>query len=260
MQDPRHERWLAILKVHHIVSDAASLRTMISELVAHLQGTQSSPPNPAPYRDHVTAVYARADAEAATAFFRSRLAAIEEPSAPFGFEATLGSDAGFDEVTEELGPALTQEIRRQARRYGVSVATFFHAAWGLVVARTSDSPTQSLGSVLLGRMAGDVAAKNTVGMFINTLPLRLTVESLTARQLHRDDAARADRAPRSRAGLHWPTPSVAAESTQPGRSSPRCWNYRHEIEDRKRAGRASVGVRVLTSTERTNYPIAALRR
>jgi amino acid adenylation domain-containing protein len=255
MQDTRHERWFAILKVHHIVSDAASLRILISEVVAHLEGSQSSLPDPTPYRDHVSAVYARSSADGATAFFRSRLADVEEPSAPFGFEATLGSDAGFDEVTEEIGPALAQEIRRQARRYGVSVATFFHAAWGLVVARTSNSRNVVFGSVLLGRMASDAATKNTVGMFINTLPLRLALERLTARQLiETTQRELIELLGHEQASLADAQRCSGVDGSRPLFTS--VLNYRHEIDDRKAHWASAAGIRVLTSTERTNYPIA----
>ncbi len=255
MQDPHHERWFAILEVHHIVSDAASLRILISEVVAHLEGSAHALPAPTPYRDHVAAVCARASAEEATAFFRSRLADIEEPGAPFGLEAVLGSGADFDEVTEEIEPTLAQEVRRQARRHGVSVATLFHAAWALVVARTSNVHDVVFGSVLLGRMAGDTATKNTVGMFVNTLPLRLTVANVTARQLletaqrelvellthEQDSLADAQRCS-----------GVAA--SRPLFTS--VLNYRHEIDDRKARWASAAGISVLASTERTNYPIA----
>jgi non-ribosomal peptide synthetase component F len=66
---------------------------------------------------------------------------------------------------------------------GVSAATLFHAAWAVVMARTSGRDDVLFGSVLLGRMHGSAGAQRTLGMFINTLPLRLKLSGLTAKSL-----------------------------------------------------------------------------
>ena len=78
---------------------------------------------------------------------------------------------------------LSQRIRVQARRAGVSAATLFHAAWGLVVAQTSGREDVVFGSVLLGRLQGSAGAQRILGMFINTLPLRLRLQGVSSKEL-----------------------------------------------------------------------------
>ena len=85
--------------------------------------------------------------------------------------------------SEQLEAELAQRVRAQARRLGVSAATLFHAAWALVVAHTSGRDDVVFGSVLLGRLQGSAGAQRMLGMFINTLPLRLRLQGVTAQEL-----------------------------------------------------------------------------
>ncbi len=106
-----------------------------------------------------------------------------EPTAPFGLLDVHGDGSEIDEARQQVELALARRVRAQARRAGVSAATLFHAAWGLVVAHTSGRDDVVFGTVLLGRLQGSAGAQRTLGMFINTLPLRLQLERMTAQDL-----------------------------------------------------------------------------
>ena len=156
---------------------------------------------------------------------------------------------------EALEPALAQRVRAQARRLGVSAATLFHAAWGWWWRAPAAGMMWCLGRVLLGRLQGSAGAQRILGMFINTLPLRLRLQEVTAQGAGGADAAGAGGAAESRAGLagggaalQWYRRIGAAVQHAAELSAQRC-------RVRKRAGRQTSGIQVLAGQERTNYPI-----
>src|SRR6185312_4786499 len=115
----------------------------------------------------------------AQAFFRGKLGDVEEPTAPFGLMDVRGDGSEIQDAHEELEVDLGERLRRQARRLGVTSATVFHAAWALAISKASGREDVVFGTVLVGRLHGSAGAQRVLGMFINTLPLRLHLEGLT---------------------------------------------------------------------------------
>jgi amino acid adenylation domain-containing protein len=181
--DPHREQWYALLQLHHVISDHGSLETLLNETTAFIEGRAEELPAPVPYRNHVAQALAYARAHDAEAFFRSKLADVDEPSAPFGLLDVQGGGGRIDQATQVLDLTLAQRVRAQARRLGVSSATMFHAAWGLVVARTSAREDVVFGTLLAGRLGSTTDAQRVLGMFINTLPLRLQLRDVTVKEL-----------------------------------------------------------------------------
>jgi molybdopterin converting factor small subunit len=82
--------WYAILQLHHVVCDHGSLKVVASDAMGYLQGLSQSLPEPIPYRTHVAQALAKFKTQDAEAFFRSRLATIDETTAPFGLVDVRG--------------------------------------------------------------------------------------------------------------------------------------------------------------------------
>jgi amino acid adenylation domain-containing protein/thioester reductase-like protein len=253
--DPVGEHWYALLQIHHIVDDATSLKILISEMVAQLNGRGAELPEPTAYRNHVAQALAHARAQDAEAFFRSKLQDIDEPTAPFGLLDVHGDGSRIEEIVHNLEPSLAQRVRLQARRLSVSVATLFHAGWSLVVAHTSGREDVVFGSVVLGRLQGSAGAQRIVGMFINTLPLRLALRDITAREL-------VDQTQRELVELlnhEQASLALAQRCSGVANSSPlfsSVLNYRHKVTDPESEWDSAEGIRVIAAQERSNYPIA----
>lgn len=248
-------KWYAVLQSHHITSDHVTLESITSEVQAHMEGRAQELPQPLPYRDHVAQVLAHARTQSSEAFFRRKLADIDEPTAPFGLIEVHGDGSRILEAQRRLPDELARRARAQARRLGVSAATLFHAAWGLVVAHASGRDDVVFGSVLLGRLQGGAGTQRILGMFINTLPLRIKLAAITAKDLVEQTQREVlELLSHEQASL-----ALAQRCSGLAGSAPlftALFNYRHTVTNTLAHWSSIQGLEALAVQERTNYPIA----
>lgn len=183
IRDPHRERSYALLQIHHVICDHGSWNLIEEETFACLADHEHELPRPAPYRDYVLSTLARGNSEEAEAFFRSKLGDMEDPTAPFGIVDVRGEGLHMLEARVVLDRELAAQVGVQAQRVGSSPARLFHAAWGIVVAATSGRSDVVFGTVLKEARSKKSAPDRTLGMSINTLPLRLRLREVTARDL-----------------------------------------------------------------------------
>lgn len=251
--DPHGERWYVLLQLHHIIGDNTSQEILSAEIEAHLRDDTSQLPDPLPYRHHVAHALSRARECDAEAFFRSKLHDVEEATEPFGW-SNVRVGGAVEEAHHTLDDAFSSRVRAQARRLGTTPATLFHAAWALVAAHSSGREDVVFGTVLLGRFQGDADAQQMLGMSINTLPLRLRLQGVTARELVQlTHLELSELLSYEHASLAEAQRCSGIEGS--GALFTSLLNYRHYSP---RAGAEWIradGIRVLAHSERTNYPI-----
>ncbi|UKE71447.1 non-ribosomal peptide synthase/polyketide synthase [Xanthomonas graminis] len=166
-------RWLLGLQHHHLVMDHTTLELVIEEVQAHLSGSQQHLPAPLPFRDFIAHARNGMSEQDHQAFFTEMLGDIDTPTAPFGALAPVHGLAALERIQRPLPAALAHTLRVQARRHGVSVASIFHLAYTLLLARSSGRDEVVFGTVLFGRMHASAGADRVLGMLLNTLPIRL---------------------------------------------------------------------------------------
>src|SRR5581483_8204191 len=257
--DPHTSHWYAFLQLHHITCDHVSIDAIVAYVVAQLTHQTNARLETAPYRIQVAQALAYAKQHDAEAFFREKLGDVDEPTAPFGLLDVYGDGSQVDEAYQGFEPALARRLRMQARRLGVSSATLFHAAWALVVARLSGRDDVVFGSVLLGRiqvgrLLSDTNAQQILGVFINTLPLRLRLKDTTAKDL----VVHTQRELIELLNHEQASLAVAQRCSGISGSAPlftAVLNYRHSSSDTSAGWSSAEGISVVTGQERTNYPI-----
>ncbi|WP_248746007.1 non-ribosomal peptide synthetase [Pseudomonas sp. MWU12-2037] len=173
--DARREQWLLALLDHHLVSDNVTLRLIMLEIQAVLAGQADSLPPSQPYRNFIAQAASVSQAEH-EAYFRRLLADVDATTAPYGVLDVRGNGAGIQRAVQHLSEDLSARVYRTARAQGVPTSVLFHAAWGLVVAATSGRDDGIFGTVLSGRSQGTTGADHALGMFINTLPMRIRLQ------------------------------------------------------------------------------------
>ncbi|MGF6737219.1 amino acid adenylation domain-containing protein [Paraburkholderia atlantica] len=257
-RDPGSGSWLLLELLHHLIGDHTTLEVMHDEVRAILAGRAYELAAPLPFRNLVAQARLAVDAKAHEEFFRGLLADIDEPTMPFGLSEVYGDGNGVGEAHWMLPQALNERLREQARRLGVSLASLCHLAWGQVVARSSGREQVVFGTVLLGRTHAGAGADRTMGLFINTLPVRLALDETGVAASVRSTHAQLSEV------LAHEHASLALAQRYSGVAAPAplfsaLLNYRH---NRPAATPGSgmddvlSGVEWLGGEERTNYPVS----
>ena len=231
---------------------------MQEEIEAHLLGEAKQLVAPQPFRNLVAQARLGVSQEEHEAFFRKLLGDVDEATAPFGLLDVQGDGTGIEEARLAVDEDLSRRLRANARRLGVSAASLCHVAWARVLAKVSGRDDVVFGTVLFGRMEGGEEVERGLGLFINTLPVRIQVGEqgveASVRKVHAllGDLLRHEHAPLAMAQRCSAVPAPA-----PLFSS--LLNYRHSPGAAKaRAAeilKAREGRKWLRGEERTNYPL-----
>ena len=249
--DPAQQRWLLALNFHHLVCDHISMALVCDEITQILDGNAAALAAPVPYRNFIARTL-RVPQSEHEAWFRARLADTDTPTAPYDIADTRESGGVCGEARQTLDTALAGHIRAQARRLGVSPGVLFHTALARLLAQLCGRDDVVFGTVLMGRLQAGDSSESGPGMFINTLPLRVSLAGQGVQEAvltTRDGLAALcehEQAPRARAlrcsGVPQPLPLFST-----------LLNYRHSPA---RSNLVREGIRLLEAEERTSYPLA----
>lgn len=169
-------RWILVLLLHYLVSDHSTLDTMNEEIQAFLGGFGDTLPRPEPYRNLIAQTRLGMSQEGHERFFKEMLSDIESPPLSYELTNVHGDGVGITELRRVLPRELTDQLWRQAKRIGVGVASLCHLAWVMVVGRTTGQQQVVFGTVLFGRMQANTSSAQAIGLFINTLPIRIDLD------------------------------------------------------------------------------------
>jgi hypothetical protein len=253
---PYDGNWYAVLRVHHLVCDHQTLMTILAESASYLTGRDDKLPPSSPYRSYIAQVLADDKRHAAEAYFRSRLSDIREPTAPFGLFDVRGDGNQSKESFLTLDALLAERVRTQAKRLHLSPARLFHTAWALVVARTTGLNEVVYGTVLLASQQRGAQAQRMLGMAVNTLPLRLGLQGVTAEELAKQTHQELSSLLQyEEAPLTLAQSCSGVEGTAPLFTS--VLNFRHTRQDTDAPDLAAAGIRFIARDDGwTNYPVA----
>ncbi|GAA2589768.1 amino acid adenylation domain-containing protein [Actinomadura fulvescens] len=158
---------------HHILLDGWSTPVLATELfMLYVQGGHDTGfPRVTPYKSYL-AWLTKQDRGAAEEAWRRALDGVAEPSlvAP---DAAGRPPVLPERTITELDERLTKKLQRAARRHGVTLSTVLQGAWGLVLGRLLGTNDVVFGSTVSGRPAELPGIEQMIGLFINTLPVRV---------------------------------------------------------------------------------------
>ncbi len=168
-------RWLLLWSYHHLILDGWCLGVLHQEFgvvyQALAEGREPNLPPAAPYGDYIRWLESRDQATARDWWGDylqgyERLASLprrpeQQPFQPGELAFRFPDSAG---------------LRDLAARRGVTLNTLIQCLWALLLGRYNDSNEVVFGAVVSGRPAELAGVESSVGLFINTVPVRVTLD------------------------------------------------------------------------------------
>ncbi len=179
-----HDRGCVVVwTLHHLIMDGWSMPITIAEVAAHYRANaEASLPalrQPRPFREYVSWL-GENQTPALEAFWRRQLEGIRPAPVRLRTPGPVAERAGTASAGRaylDLSSDLSAALEATARQARVTLSTVFSAAWSVLLARHADTDDVVFGAAVSGRPAELPGAEDMVGVFINTVPRRVRVES-----------------------------------------------------------------------------------
>ena len=176
-------RWHLVIVAHHIVIDGWSLPLFVAEMITlYSAGGEigALPAAPRPYRDYIGWLAGR-NQETSRARWREHLAGIDSPTLLTPALAATAPPAGLPERTEvRLDAGATEALTENARARGVTVNAVVQLAWATVLGALTDRADVVFGVTVSGRPEQLSGVETMVGLFVNTVPLRVVLDPVNS--------------------------------------------------------------------------------
>lgn len=162
---------------HHLILDGWSGALVLNQVFqayeALCQGKVLSLPRSRPYQDYI-AWLKQQDLAKAEAFWRNQLKGF---NAPTQLKVNSGSNSaiGCGEELIKLSSDTTAALQSFARQHKLTLNTLVQGAWAILLSRYSGEDEVVFGATSAGRPPALVSSESMVGLFINTLPMRVKI-------------------------------------------------------------------------------------
>ncbi|WP_342374022.1 non-ribosomal peptide synthase/polyketide synthase [Myxococcus stipitatus] len=258
------DSWQLVWSQHHLLLDGWSVGQLLQDLFATYDALlRSEQPRLQPrplYRDYI-AWLRDSSRPSAESYWREELQGFRSPTPLPGASSSAGVDGAraMGKRALALSSASSSALQDFARRHQLTLNTLLQASWALLLSRYSGDTDVLFGATSAARPAELPSSQAMMGLFINSLPVRVRVEArqpvLTwLRQLQERQSAQA---------AHEHTPLVQVQSWSQLPRGAALFdsllvfeNYPLEASLRQRTG--DFEVLDVQAFDHTNYPLTAI--
>ncbi|MDE1453327.1 amino acid adenylation domain-containing protein [Bacillus paralicheniformis] len=165
-----------IWSFHHIIMDGWCLGIVLKEFfhiyASHLHQTPLKLEPAVPYGSYIQWLMEQ-DKEAAARYWEGYLEGYDQQSR-LPQQKKAGAKSRQEEVTFSLSKTVTDKLKELAAKEEVTLSTIFHTLWGMLLQAYNQTDDAVFGSVISGRPAEIAGIERMIGLFINTVPVRVT--------------------------------------------------------------------------------------
>ncbi|MHA6534805.1 condensation domain-containing protein, partial [Paenibacillus sp. BAC0078] len=170
-------RYEIVWSYHHILMDGWCMSIVLKEffdMYAQLcSGKAIDLPAAKPYIHFINWLKEQ-DREEALGYWRDYLAGYEQRAVIPASGSRTDESYVLEEVHHSFSETLTERLVQLSKHYQVTMNSMMQTAWGILLGRYNNIDDAVFGAVVSGRPAEIDGVENMVGLFINTLPVRLS--------------------------------------------------------------------------------------
>jgi amino acid adenylation domain-containing protein len=171
-----------VWSLHHLLLDGWSLPLLLQEVFQCYEACQMGRELPVtvsrPYRDYIAWLQQQDLSEAET-FWRQTLRGFNTPTV-LNVRQAHGSASskqeGYAELQQRLSAFETVALQALAQQHHLSLNTLVQGAWAVLLSRYSGQEDVVFGATVAGRPTDLVGVESMIGLFLNTLPVRVQVD------------------------------------------------------------------------------------
>ncbi|WP_373296659.1 amino acid adenylation domain-containing protein, partial [Streptomyces sindenensis] len=170
------ERYTLLFNNHHIVLDGWSMPLLMAELFTlyRTRGDDTDLPVVTPYRTYLSWL-ARREHGAAAQAWKQALEGVTEPTLLVPADPNRAPVAPV-QLSLDLPDELNERLRGLTRTTGLTLNTLIQGAWAVLLGRLTGRRDVVFGGTVSGRPPEVPGIESMVGLFINTLPVRVTTD------------------------------------------------------------------------------------
>ncbi|ORI20683.1 hypothetical protein BJD99_00305 [Rhodococcus sp. 1163] len=170
------DAWHLGITSHHILLDGWSMPLLMQDLLMlyAVRADTSVLPRVRPFRNFLSWLDGR-DREDSLDRWAAAFHGVSEPTLLTESARPSGAVPGIGKIEVSLTEDRTAVLSSMASKLGVTVNTVVQAAWGILLGRLTGRADVVFGATVSGRPADLAGVESMVGLFINTLPVRVDV-------------------------------------------------------------------------------------
>ncbi|MHA6486325.1 amino acid adenylation domain-containing protein [Bacillus cabrialesii] len=181
-------QYTCIWTFHHIMMDGWCLSIVLKEFLhiyaSYVHGSPISLEPVQPYGRYIKWLMEQ-DKEQAVSYWEHYLSGHDQQTMLPRQKKTNGRSRQ-EHVTFSFSKEESSRLSELAAREEVTLSTIFHTIWGILLQKYNNNDDAVFGSVISGRPAEIEGIEQMVGLFINTIPVRVQGEKTPFLQLIKD--------------------------------------------------------------------------
>ncbi|MGB5930583.1 MAG: amino acid adenylation domain-containing protein, partial [Cyclobacteriaceae bacterium] len=177
-----NDRYELIWAQHHILMDGWCMSLIIQDFFKaysdKLSNKQSDFQEVVPYARYIKWLEENTDSSS-LAYWKNRLDGFTDPvSIPRKGNASVKREFNLNRHSFVIQAGVTDRLQKICKSNGITINTLVQCSWAVLLSKYNNTKDVVFGSVVSGRPSEVEGIESMVGLFINTIPVRIVLEGL----------------------------------------------------------------------------------